>query len=155
MTWKRVHRRHRVVRAVVDRAADGPAAPTAAEREAIDAEFADFDDFLLDVHSLWTRAFDTRLDTALEVPPADLRRAVADAWSGLATALPGARRILDEYADRPELVRAMARADQRLLAATGVDRREVATARPRQPQTVSACARRRLQAVRVALSHAG
>lgn len=128
MAWERVHRRNRVVRAVVDRAADGPASPTPAEREAIAREFVDLADFLLAVHALWTRAFEARLDAVLETGQLGPQPAAAEAWSDLADALPGARRILDAYADQPELARATALADQRLLTATGIDARALAPA---------------------------
>lgn len=154
MTWEQVQRRNRVVRAVVDRAADGPPSPTAHERAAIAEEFTDLPDFLLAVHALWARAFDARLDATLE-NGSDPRAGVAGICDGLARDLPGAQRILDEHADEPVLTGAVSRHDRRLLDATGVDRREVAAPATYQSQPVSGCSvRRSLRAVRASLSPA-
>lgn len=155
MTWERVHRRNRVVRDIADRAAGRRSALTDDDLRAVDAEFSGIDDFLLQLHDLWVRAFDARLDGVLECAPSDRHAAVAELCDGLARDLPGARRILDEYADEPGLARAVARHDRRLLDATGVDRRDVAVVAPYSAHAVPACVvRRGLHAVRASLSPA-
>ncbi|MGH3360229.1 MAG: hypothetical protein ACRDO7_15615 [Nocardioidaceae bacterium] len=152
MTWEQVHRRNRVVRDIVERAADGQLPLSADDREAIEAEFSAFDDFLLQVHALWARAFDARVDSVLECRPLDRTAAVADVCAGLADDLPGVRRVLDEHADAPLLRRAVVRHERLVRDATGVDLAGLAVRSSRQRQPVPACTvRRRLNAVRVSL----
>src|SRR5689334_11592073 len=95
-SWDRLHRRHRLVRAVLDeigrtgRVAVGPRL-----RADVDAEFGDFGELLAEIQRRWYRAFDARLDAMLEREPDDLAAAMADLWAGLADAMPATRLLLD------------------------------------------------------------
>jgi hypothetical protein len=120
-SWDRLHRRHRLVHAVLDDIArtDRPAvAPRFAA--AIDAEFGDLGGFLRDVQLRWYRAFDARLDALLEDEPADLPGAVAELWRELADTMPAARRLLDFHAGHAALAALDEHHRRTLRAATGI-----------------------------------
>jgi hypothetical protein len=155
MTWERVHRRSRVVREIVDAAADRGPVLTADDLRRIDTEFSGLGDFLLQVHGLWARAFDTRVDAVLEGPTGDLPASLDRVGAELARDLRGACRILRAYAEHPDLSGALLRHDRRLLQAPGVERAASTAFRSTEPQRVPACGvRRRLDAVRASLSPA-
>jgi hypothetical protein len=79
----------------------------------VEAAFGSLDAFLLAVHHRWRTAFFARLDALLEDPPEDLGPAVSALWTDPTTGGPGARDLLDAYADHPAL--AAAQEQDRLL----------------------------------------
>ncbi|MER6946745.1 hypothetical protein ABT294_22195 [Nonomuraea sp. NPDC000554] len=117
MSWDRVHRRHRLVHAVLASGLTTVPFERAAE---VDAEFGDFGGFLQEVQGRWYRAFNARLDALLEQPPQDLRDALVRLWRDLALTMPAARLMLDANADHPALVEADDQHRRLLHAATGV-----------------------------------
>lgn len=103
-SWDRLHRRHRLVRAVLSEIGrTGRPAVAAKFRADVDAEFGDFGGFLIEVQRRWYRAFDARLDGLLEHEPAELEPAIADLWAGLADTMPATRLLLDAHAAHPSL----------------------------------------------------
>lgn len=120
-SWDRLHRRHRLVHAVLDdMARTGKPAVAAMFATAVDAEFGDFGGFLRDVQLRWYRAFDARLDMVLENEPDDLPGAVAELWRDLVDAMPAARRLLDNHAGHPALTPGDEHHRRTLRAATGI-----------------------------------
>jgi hypothetical protein len=121
MTWDRLHRRHRLVHAVlVEIGRTGRPAVAAKFRADVDAEFGDFGGFLLEVQLRWYRAFDARLDAVLESEPDDLAAAMADSWATLADAMPSSRLLLDTHAAHPALRPLHEHHRRTLRAATGI-----------------------------------
>jgi hypothetical protein len=121
--WERTRRRRRLVHAVLDRVShQGIPLLTNSERAEIDVEFGDLDGFLGEVQAYWYRAFDARLDQLLEEDDLDLGTQVDALWRAPSREQPGARRLLDTYADHPVLAAGAEHHRRRLLAATGVDR---------------------------------
>lgn len=120
-SWDRLHRRHRLVRAVLyEIGRTGRPAVAAKFRADVEAEFGDFGGFLAEIQRRWYRAFDARLDTVLETEPDDLPAAVADIWATLADTMPASRLLLDTHDTHPAL-RALHEHHRRTLrAATGV-----------------------------------
>lgn len=103
-SWDRLHRRHRLVGAVLNEVGrTGRPAVAARYRADVDAEFGDFAGLLLEIQHRWYRAFDARLDALLEHEPDDLAAALADIWAGLAEIMPAARLLLDTHTDHPAL----------------------------------------------------
>ena len=103
-SWDRLHRRHRLVQAVLCEVGRTARPAVAAKfRADVHAEFGDFGGFLLEVQRRWYRAFDARLDMVLEHEPDDLAAAVADIWADLAETMPAARLLLDTHTDHPAL----------------------------------------------------
>jgi hypothetical protein len=103
-SWDRLHRRHRLVRAVlaeIGRTGRPVVAPRL--RADVDAEFGDFGGLLAEVQHRWYRAYDARLDAVLEHEPDDLAAALADLWAGLADTMPATRMLLDAHAEHPAL----------------------------------------------------
>lgn len=120
--WERTHRRHRLVHAILDRVSrQGNPLLTRSERAQIDGEFGGLDGFLGEVQAYWYRTFDARLDQLLE-DDLELGTQVDALWLALSREQPGARRLLDTYADHPVLAAGAEQHRRRLLAATGVDR---------------------------------
>ena|SRR2546423_7686190 len=102
--WDQLHRRHRLVHAVLSEIGrTGRPAVAARYRADVDAEFGDFGGFLLEVQVRWYRAFDAWLDAALENEPDDIAAAMADIWATLAEAMPSSRLLLDTHAAHPAL----------------------------------------------------
>jgi len=101
MTWSTFHRRGEVLRGVIDAAdtrrdgllpTDVPGVP-----ETFDDELA-----LLGALQLrWHTRLSGRLERTLLHHPADLDRAVVDAWHATADELPGVRLVLDHYRAAP------------------------------------------------------
>ena len=119
-SWDRLHRRHRLVRAVLHEIGrTGRPAVAAKFRADVHAEFGDFGGFLREVQYRWYRAFDARLDTVLEAEPKDLPAAVADIWTGLAEAMPASRLLLETHAQHPALRELHDHHRRALRAATG------------------------------------
>ncbi|RJL34350.1 hypothetical protein [Bailinhaonella thermotolerans] len=119
MAWNDVHRRHRLVRRVLDgvAAAGRPEVPRDLAAE-VEAEFGGLGGLLREVQARWYRAFDARLDAVLEERPADLAPALARLRGELAAAMPAARLLLDAHHDHPDLAALHAR-HRRTLAAAG------------------------------------
>ena len=121
-SWDRLHRRHRLVHAVlheIDRT--GRPAVAATLRAEVDAEFGDFGGLLTEVQLRWYRAFDARLDLVLENEPDDLPAAVADIWATLADTMPASRLLLDTHAEHPALRASHEHHRLTLRAATGIN----------------------------------
>ncbi len=104
--WDLVHLRTTTLRRVVhDLEAGADLVPTDVGPVAT-AGFTDLDDLLLGLHDHWARRLHSRIDIALELDQTTLRTAVVGAWSDAVADLPGVRRVLEAYADRPALRRA-------------------------------------------------
>ncbi|WP_157431693.1 hypothetical protein [Actinomadura hibisca] len=122
MSWNSTHRRHRLVRTVLDEVARTGAPEIPAHRGAeIDAEFGGPGEFLLEVQRRWYRAFDARLDALLERWPSEVRTALVRLWHDLAAATPGERLLLDAHVDHSDLAALHAHHRRMLRWATGVD----------------------------------
>lgn len=121
--WERTRRRRRLVNSVLDRVSrQGIPSLTRSERAEVDVEFGDLGGFLGEVQAYWYRAFDARLDQLLEEDGLELGAQVDALWRALSREQPGARRLLDAYADHPVLTAGHEHHRRRLLATTGVDR---------------------------------
>ncbi|MFD9893499.1 hypothetical protein ACFWY9_29495 [Amycolatopsis sp. NPDC059027] len=121
MSWNELHRRQRVVQAVLGEIAESglPVIP-AGRRAELDAEFGGFDGFLREVQFRWYRAFDARLDAVLEEDPADVHAALVRLWHELAAVMPAARLLLDACTGHPALAELDDHHRGRLYQATGV-----------------------------------
>jgi hypothetical protein len=127
--WDRVHRRHRLLEAALDRVRRGGPAEIAAMRDEMAAEYAGpgedgLDGFLRDVQGRWHRAFDARLDAALEGGGVDAPDIVR-LWQAVSRTHPQTRSVLDAFAGHPALERAEARHRRMFQAATGLDLQSV------------------------------
>jgi hypothetical protein len=130
-SWDRLHRRNRLVRAVLyEVGRTGRPAVAARFRGDVDAEFGDFGGFLVEVQLRWYRAFDARLDTVLENEPEDLPAAVADVWAGLADAMPASRLLLDANAEHSALGPIHAHHRRTLRSATGIRHESISVGPP-------------------------
>jgi hypothetical protein len=119
-SWDRLHRRHRLVHAVLyEIGRTGRPAVAAKFRADVDAEFGDFGGFLAEVQRRWYRAFDARLDALLEHEPDELEPAVADIWAALADRMPATRLLLDTHTGHPALRELHAHHRRNLRAALG------------------------------------
>jgi hypothetical protein len=110
--WATVHARTAALRDVVtalDSGQDLPWDETASEL------FADRTELLQELHALWSRRLQGRLDLALELDACSLEESVATAWLHTTADLPGVRRVLDAHADDPAL-RQLERSQLRLVA---------------------------------------
>ncbi|GAA4548042.1 hypothetical protein [Amycolatopsis samaneae] len=144
MSWNELHRRHRLVQAVLGEIAEsGRPVLTSGARAEVEAEFGGYDGFLREVQTRWYRAFDARLDAVLEEGPADPRGALARLWHELAADLPGARLLLDAHTGHPALAELAEHHHRRLYRATGVrfdpGRIPAATPVPRRRRTPRWC----------------
>jgi hypothetical protein len=121
-SWDRLHRRQRLVRAVLDEIGrTGRPAVPATFRAAVDAEFGNFGGFLYEVQLGWYRAFDARLDAVLENQPDDLPAAIADIRAGLANTMPDSRMLLETHAAHPTLRVLHEHHRRTLRSATGIN----------------------------------
>jgi hypothetical protein len=129
--WKRVHARYRLTEEVLRRVArtrDG----AQAERRRADIEevFDDFGAFLLHLQRRWYTTLATRLDAELENSDGDpdLHTLVAKVWRQMTATDAAARRVLDTYADHPDLRAGEARQRRMVGVAAGIDVMELACA---------------------------
>jgi hypothetical protein len=110
--WTTVHARTAALREVVATLDDGHDLPW---DETTAALFGSPAELLQELHALWSRRLQGRLDLALEVDERCLEESVAAAWVQTAADLPGVRRVLDEHADEPAL-RQLERNELRMIA---------------------------------------
>ncbi|QMW66313.1 hypothetical protein H4N58_19630 [Mumia sp. ZJ1417] len=106
--WERTTQRQRALRTLTSSVEKDPATLQDAVRRARTQTFGSLETLLLEAHAQWVRTFDARLDTLMENGAYGDQEAVDALWTQTATALPGTARVLDAYADHPELVRAHA-----------------------------------------------
>lgn len=127
-TWQRVHLRSAGVRDLLDDldariAAGEPAHAVRIDR--VPEGYDDLDDLLVQVYGTWIRRLQARLEQAweLDVPLTDVgpEHAAAAAWATTARELPGARALLDAYADRPALRRLRASEENWMALTAGID----------------------------------
>jgi hypothetical protein len=96
--WATVHARTAALRDVVTALDGGHDLPW---DETVSALFTDRSALLQELHALWSRRLQGRLDLALELDACSLEESVTAAWLDTAADLPGVRRVLDEHADDP------------------------------------------------------
>jgi hypothetical protein len=118
--WERIHRRQRVLTAVLAEVARS-GRPVISRPDEVTAEFGDVDGFLLALHARWATAVHAHLDAVLEDPPDDVPTAVAQLWRALATRHAPLRALLDASSTRPAVRAADERLRRSLLRDLGVD----------------------------------
>lgn len=143
MSWQRTHRRHRLVHDVLDHVGKSGPAAVHAWSPAIEAEFGGLGAFLAEVQRRWYATFDAHLDGLLEQEVADLPAAVARLWRTVTRRQYSANVLLEAYADAPALEPGARHHRRALLHATGVDQRELPTARATTRCPIVAARRRR------------
>ncbi|MFT4189029.1 MAG: hypothetical protein QM621_10675 [Aeromicrobium sp.] len=123
MTWDAYRRRKTVVQEILTVAdADTDATLDSVLRAVPEARevYPDTTLLLLDIQLRWASELNTRLDNLAGDGADTPQIGVIDAWVDAAAALPGARRLLDEARDLPEMAKAIAKEDEILARAAGV-----------------------------------
>lgn len=102
MTWNAFHSRGEVLRAVIAEAdlnCDGNL-PT--HIPGVTETFADEIDLIATLQLRWRARLDGNIERALSTQPMNLVAAVTEAWIEAADAMPGVRKILDNYSANPQ-----------------------------------------------------
>lgn len=122
MGWNAYHRRRETVREALMRA-DGSHESAGQVLAACDPGgevFSTTTQFLRDVQMKWFQNLSGELDRSRYLGSRDLTILVAHAWAQTAADMPGARRLLDNAADDPDLTKAFAKEDELLTYSAGI-----------------------------------
>jgi hypothetical protein len=123
MTWDAYNRRMPVLREVLS-VADQRRDITVDEAFEIVPEaksvFADTTDLLLDVQMRWFQRLSGQMELQLTEGSDDPEQTAIDAWKAAASAMPGARTLLDTNLRRPEMAKALAHENRFMAIAAGV-----------------------------------
>ena len=123
MTWDAYNRRTPVLRevlAIADRRRDitvDEAFEIVPEAENV---FDGTTDLLLDVQMRWFQRLNGQMERQLTEGSDDPEKTAIDAWKAAATAMPGARALLDTNLRRPEMAKALAHESRFMAIAAGV-----------------------------------
>lgn len=123
MTWDAYHLRKRTIREMLEIADRDRTVSLTDLLDVVDPHRVAFDDevaALFDLQMLWFQRLSGTVDRLIADGTDDFELVALDAWVEAAAELPGARALLDQNADRPELAKAFAKERAFIAGAAGV-----------------------------------